>query len=251
MTALVGAELRKLTTLRSAVALAAAGVLYPLLALLAAANAPEGQEQLLDGRTLPLAIRGGVDVALVAVLVLGVLAVAGELRHGTIVPTLLAAPRRASVLAAKAVAHAGAGSVVVLGSTVLSVVVGSAYLRANGVDPGLDLLAASTARMVALLAVLAAAYATIGVAVGAIVANQTAAVAGVLGWILAVENVVPIVLHDPGLRRWLPGGAASRVLDAAFGLGWQGGWTGLALLLAVAAAATVAAFAVTARRDLT
>ena len=55
----------------------------------------------------------------------------------------------------------------------------------------------------------------IAAAFGSVVCNQTAAISTALAWMLAVENIVPLVVHKPGLRRWLLDGSADRVLHLA------------------------------------
>jgi ABC-2 type transport system permease protein len=99
MTALLRAEARKTLTTRSLVLLAGAAVIYPALALLPAVTAAEPPA--VDDGTIVEVLRGGADVLVVAALLLGILAAAGEYRHGTVVPTLLVAPRRQSFVAVK------------------------------------------------------------------------------------------------------------------------------------------------------
>ena len=91
-----------------------------------------------------------------------------------------------------------------------------------------------------------AAYAVIGVCVGALVRNQIPTVVGVLVWMLVVEQIV--VPTCPAVGRWMPGGAADawlqldrtldlqgRLLPAALGglllAGYAAGAVGLAVRL--------------------
>ncbi len=55
-----------------------------------------------------------------------------------------------------------------------------------------------------------AAYGVIGVAIGALVRNQIAAVVGVLVWMLALEQIV--IPAFPTVGRWMPGGGATNAL---------------------------------------
>jgi hypothetical protein len=96
-----------------------------------------------------------------------------------------------------------------------------------------------------------AAYGVIGVAIGALVRNQIAAVVGVLVWMTAVEyTVLPAF---PAVGRWIPLGATS----ALFQLGPSMGLDGKLLPATVAglvlggytAAAVVLALLVTPKRD--
>ena len=185
----------------------------------------------------------------VAALVLGVLAAAGEYRHGTIVPYLLAAPRRAPFLWAKLGAQAAVGATLALAVSAVGLVAGGGYLASR--DVAVDVLSADVLATVLAVTVVATLYATIGAAVGALVKNQTAAVAGILLWVFAIENVVPLLLHDPGLKRWLPGGATDRLLHMADPLAGSGNpWVALVTLVGVTAVLAGAAAAATRTADI-
>jgi ABC-2 type transport system permease protein len=54
-------------------------------------------------------------------------------------------------------------------------------------------------------------YGAAGVAVGALLRNQTIAVSAVLVWVLAVEGLIGDLLPDNDVVRWLPA-AAGRAL---------------------------------------
>ena len=246
MNTLLRAEARKLVTTRSAVAMAAVVVAYPALGALGAAVAAEGP---VGPGDLLQVIRGGSDLVTVAALVLGILAVAGEHRHGTIVATLLVAPRRDRLVAAKLTGQALFGAGLGLAAGAVAVAAGAAFLAGEGV--AVDVLSGDVLVTMAGAVLVAALYAAIGAAVGAVVRNQTAAVAGARVWVLTGENVVPVVLRNPGLKRWLPGGAADRLLHLAGG-GPAGtrAWAALALLAGLAAVLTIAAVAAVRRADI-
>jgi ABC-2 type transport system permease protein len=96
MTRLVQAELRKLWTTRTArvlLALIAAGTAAPVTLVLALAGRP-GQPALGDDalRQLVLVPNGPLTLA---ALILGVIGMAGEFRHGTATSTFLVTPVRA------------------------------------------------------------------------------------------------------------------------------------------------------------
>ena len=242
MNALVRAEVRKLAATRSSLLMVAAAAVYPVLTIVAVTLMPE--DPTLDSSTLLEVVRGTADVVTLVVLGLGLLAMAGEHRHGTIVPTLLVSPRRGRVVAAKLAALAMVGAAVSVGVSAVAVAAGSLYLRSEGVS--VDVVSGDVLVTVAGAAVVAALYAALGTAVGAVVRNQTAAVAGALVWVLTVENVLPVVLRNPDLKRWLPGGAADRLLQMADG---GAAWGALGLLVAVAGALALAALAVTRTAD--
>ena len=247
MTALLRAEIRKTLTTRSAIVLAAAVVVYPALSLLPVVTAREAPA--VDGGTLFQILRGGAAVLVLAVLLLGILAAAGEYRHGTIVPNLLVAPRRGRFLRTKVGAQAAVGATLALAVSAVGLTVGGSYVA--GRDVPVDVLSADVLASVAGVVLVATLYAAIGTAVGALVKNQTAAVAGALLWVFVVENVLPVVLRNPGLKRWLPGGASDRLLhlaDAAPGSG--SAWTAFAMLAGVTAVLTGAAAVATRTADI-
>ena len=114
MTNLIRAEVRKLTTIRSWWLLAIGVALFPLLSLLALATSPESEQPVFNTDTIFMLVRGGADVAAVAALVLGIIAITSEYRHGTIVPTLLASPRRVPFIGAKLATMTLAGAVMAI-----------------------------------------------------------------------------------------------------------------------------------------
>lgn len=246
MNALLRAEARKGLTTRSTLVVAGFVILYPALSLLPAVLA--GEEPAVDGGTILQVLRGGADVLTLAVLVLGILAVAGEHRHGTIVPTLLVSPRRGRFLAAKLGAEAALAVVLAVAVCTVGLIVGTAYLATR--DVAVDLLS-SDVLLTALAATLVVTlYALIGAAVGAVAKNQTAAVAGALIWVFAVEEAIPLVLHNPGLKRWLPGGLSDRLLhvaDPVVGMGSV--WLALVIFAGFAVALAGAAFVATKTAD--
>lgn len=246
MNALVHAEARKLAATRSWLLLAAAPILYPVLvvAVLALTSADRPPDLGFDD-----VVRGGADVAKLAMLMLGILAVAGEHRHGTIVPALLVSPRRVRFVTAKLASHASVAVAVGLVSSAVALAVGGIYLARQ--DVPLDVLGGDVVLTVVGVVVTTAFYSIAGVALGAIVRNQTAAVTGALLWMLAVEEVVPIVLRRPELRDWLPGGATTRLLHLADpGPAAASAWHAALVLLAVTAALVVGAIVATVRDDI-
>lgn len=245
MTALLRAEARKTLTTRSTVVLAGLAVIYPALALLPALFAPEPPD--VDASSLLQLLRGGGDVLTIAALLLGIVAVAGEFRHTTIVPTLLATPRRARLVAAKIGFQGLLAFGLAAAAMAVGVMAGGAYLSGQGVS--FDGAAGDVTLTAAAVAVVTVLYATMGAALGSLVRNQTAVVGGSLLWVFVVENALPAILRDPGLDRWMPGGAADRLLRVATD-GAGAAWTGLAVLAATAAALVAAAVAVLRSSDI-
>jgi len=186
---------------------------------------------------------GGLFAAL-----LGALSITGEIRHGTIRPTLLATPDRALVITAKVAAAALAGVVIGLVAEALVSAIASAGLAARGIHIALS--AGDFAQMLAGGAAAAALWAAIGTGVGAIVRSQVGAVVGLCVWLLLVESILIGVV--PSAAKFTPGASAGGLA----GMIQNAGSTSLlapalgALLLAVyAAAATAAGLIATDRRD--
>jgi ABC-2 type transport system permease protein len=191
---------------------------------------------------------------------IGTIAITGEYRHRTVGTTFLVAPGRGAVLAAKLLVFA---------------VVGLGYGALLTVSAGLALVGAATAQGVTLgaspgeigllllrLAIAAAVYVLLGVAIGALARHQLIAIGIVLGYFYFLEPMLMIV---PGINLaypYLPGGATASLLDFTF-LGDAiasempilapqnvSAVAGAGILVAYAAAASVAAIAVPLRRDL-
>ncbi|HEY3090482.1 MAG TPA: hypothetical protein VGJ59_20720 [Jatrophihabitantaceae bacterium] len=75
----------------------------------------------------------------------------------------------------------------------------------------------------------------LGVAVGALLRNTTAAVGATLVWASIVEGIVPAVTNQPHLDNWLPSGAIREVASSHTAPGPLVPIAAAALLLAYAA----------------
>jgi ABC-2 type transport system permease protein len=245
MTRLVHAELLKLWTTRTArvlLALAAAGTAALTVVVLTFAGRP-GQPALGDDalRQLVLAPNGPLTLA---ALVLGILGMAGEFRHGTATPTFLITPVRGRVVAAKLVAAVVAGLAIALVAAAVVLAIALPWLPAKGVhatvaDPGLGARVAGLAAAVALSA-----------ALGALLRNQFAAViVGLLWWQGSIEQLLVGTLGRPGLERWLPDGAALAL--TAPGDGTLPMWAGGLVFAAYGLVMALLGGRLVVRRDLT
>lgn len=179
------------------------------------------------------------------VLILGIVAMTGEYRHQTVTQTFLVSPVRGRVVAAKLATYALVGLVVALVAGALTLMIGLPWLAAEGVRPrplqdiGL-VLAGTTAGTVL--------YGILGVAVGALVRSQTAALVLVLAWSLLLETVLVGLL--PVLGRWLPGGAAAALSSGSVTTGeLLPMWAAALVLAAYAAVFAAAGNRVVVRRD--
>lgn len=190
-----------------------------------------------------------VGLAALLTLVFGILAVAGEYRHGTITDTYLSHPRRGRVVAAKLVVYALVGAAAGLVSSAVAVAVTDAWWTAKG--GSFQLSAAGAWGTLAGGLAANAAFAAIGVGVGALVRNLAAAVAAALVWIALIEGIAG-QLAGAGLARWLPFYASEALDRASLTPGsllpqWGGGL----VLLGYTAAFVIAAVLTTLRRDVT
>jgi ABC-2 type transport system permease protein len=206
----VAAELFKLRSTRTGVTLiASALVLIAVVAVLATLLGDyEGGEP--PGRDL-LGISG---FATLFALVLGVLAYTTELRHGTITPTLVVAPHRERLIAAKVIAHLLAGLVLGAAAIALCAAIVLGLLDARGIESG---IASSDVPKILLGQTAAVAlWAVLGVGLGALVGNQVGAIVGALAYTLLVEPVVTAIFGvDSAVNTYSSGGVTTAVAGLA------------------------------------
>jgi ABC-2 type transport system permease protein len=206
VSALLRAELLKLRTTRTFVALVGAALVLSLIVVvLTATLANDISED--DVRALFTA-----DFSSLFILLLGVIGMAGEWRHRTITSTVLAAPDRLRLLAAKVLSYAVAGAVLSLIVTAMIMAVGTLILA------GRDLPTAGVADLADVLwrnLAVAALVGAVGVCVGAIVRNQVVAIIGVLVFAFALEPA--LVELAPKVGRFGPTSGAPNAI-----LGFEG-----------------------------
>jgi ABC-type transport system involved in multi-copper enzyme maturation permease subunit len=210
---LVHAELLKLRTTRLWIVLLVASVAVVgliVIAVLASNPGPntDPQDRGLHDLTLVADVRMLLDIGGIAAplaLVLGATMTTSEYRYGTAGVTYLATPRRARVVTAKMLAAVPVGALFgVLGASV-PVLVALAWFATKGHSVPLDHTIPLEILQLGLQAMFGA---VMGVAVGAVVRNQVAAIVGLLVWGLVVENIVGALI--PVTAKWFPfNGAAS------------------------------------------
>ncbi len=250
----VRAELVKLRTdVVPCVAVAGGVVIILVLATLYALFAGEVQRPEGSGLALPEMLLNvyltGFRYGFILSVLLGITMMAGDLRQGTLLTTLVASPRRSRVLAAKVaaagVAGAVAGGLLLLAGLTVGVV--AATIGGHPVlltDP--DTLGTIGAAWLA-----HPLFAVIGVGVGSLFRKELLAVIVALVWLLLVDGVVAGILNQTDAlgtaASMLPGsvvgalsggveagggaeplaaGAALLVLAGYAGLAWLvGAWT--------------------------
>lgn len=168
-------------------------------------NAPLGPHSLMDVVAAPAS-------AITAVaLILGVLAMAGEYRHQTVTTTYLATPRRRQVMGAKLAASAITGSLIGLATIAVTTTIAIPWLQTAGVAVHIDPDLVRTAAALVMATIL---HGALGVAIGALIRNQTAAIAVVLVWLLALEGILANVFGSATFLRWLPAAAGRAIVHA-------------------------------------
>jgi hypothetical protein len=252
VSALVRAELTKLRTvalpywlLLTTLAFVLLGVLATLLTAGLEGAPLQRDDPALLARAVASASGGNIIV-----LVLGILALTQEFRFGTATPSFLVTPRRGAVLAAKLLSIALTGLLFALVSLVFALAVSWLTITLRGDALVFDRTVVEVMLGVGLVLAL---YGPIGVAVGALVRNQIAAVVAALAWTFIVEQLV--VALWPEVGKWMPGGAASAVLQLGEVATTRGDllpvWGGALLLVVYAVVLSVLGAMVTLRRDLT
>jgi ABC-2 type transport system permease protein len=194
MTRLLGAELFKLRTTRTFYGLVGGvlGLIYLITVLASALGHPNRGDDVMRG------LMGLAGLAGAASLVLGVLTITTEFRHGTITPTLLVAPRRVPLLVSKVVTAVAAGLVLGLLATGFVAIAVSLIANARGYDDGAT--SSQALRMVIGGTLATGLYGALGLGVGAIARNQVGAIIGALVYIFVAEPLLRII---PTVGDWI------------------------------------------------
>jgi ABC-2 type transport system permease protein len=189
MSILLAAELLKLRTTRAVYVYLV--VLVAISAITAAAQASAGHVFEIDDPEFQRDLVSNAVAAPLIALLLGIMSVTVEWRHGTITRTFLVTPRRLRVLVAKGVFAFLLGVVLAVLAVVVVLVVAIPVLSGEGTSFELDGALASRIGRIILTGAL---WGAIGVGVGALVQNQTAALVGAIIWIVVVEPLVGALL---------------------------------------------------------
>ena len=180
-----------------------------------------------------------------AIFILGILVVAGEYRHRTIMGAFLAQPRRFPVIVAKMAMMGGVGAA--LAAVIYTITTTAAvplyaskgvhHLPVSLVDLGLGTVVSGGC------------YGLLGVAVGALARNTVAAIVGGLVWIDVLEGAV-LEHAAPSFAKWLPTGAAQGLTSVGSSLGFLSRPASAAVLLVWAAGLVLLAGAISTGREL-
>jgi ABC-2 type transport system permease protein len=203
MTRLVRVELLKLRTTPAAyvalgvsAVLAVAGAVANIFLAGQSDMAPLGSTENV-GKVLAVGA-----VTSISMLILGIMIMAGEDRHRTILGTYLGEPRRGRVLLAKLVTAAVVGTVGGALTFGLALATAVPLYAAKGVHN----LPVDIGALWLGTTLISACYGMLGVALGALTRNTVASIVGGFVWVMVVEVAIlqPLV---PSLAKWLPTGA--------------------------------------------
>ena len=244
MRSLIRAEVLKLRTVRGPWLVLAAG---PLLVIAGISGLVVSGGDLHDPATQAKAL-GHVGLTAIFALAFGILAVAGEYRHKTITDTYLSTPRRDRVILSKLVVYTLVGGLCGVLASAVGLATAAAWWAGKGAS-----FSWSDARMWQTIGgsiTWNAAFAAIGVGLGALIRNLAGAIAVALAWLALIEGILSQLVGS-SLSRWLP-------FNAGLALGGSGQagpadplsrWAGGLILAAYAVAFAVMAVATTTRRD--
>lgn len=248
MKRLIRAELRKLTTVRTSKGLIAGAVAFTLVRfVMVVVNAGKIESAPLGTGASTRSLLNSAGTGTLVFLVIGILAVSAEVRHGTIGWTFLATPSRWRVMAAKVAAVLIVSLVYAVTISGLVVAMTAVLFSQRGIP--FDTVNAELAATMAGSVVGMPLYGILGVGMGALIHNQIAALMIPLAYLLIVETLIPS-FGLMKLMTWLPGGATASLARADMP-GLLPMWAGGLLLAAYAAAAVVAGGTALARRDVT
>lgn len=261
MSAVVRAELRKITSTRLWWGLLVGAVVYTLIS--AAANAALAGSEPGPGAPATAALDTAEAIrtvyassafqgAYIFAMILGITGMTGEYRYQTITPTFLATPRRPRVVLGKMVAHLLVGIGYGVAAFLGALVVGGAIIFARGYDLGLGVERLWPAIGLAVVAV--GLWTLLGIGIGTLIRNQVAAVLVAVFVTFLVEPLATFILSSNGvddLVKWLPTNASTALTSPGDSfveyLPW---WGGGLVLLGYAALLTGIGMLLTTRRDI-
>jgi ABC-2 type transport system permease protein len=255
----VRSEMRKLFTTRlwwgmGLACVAVSGLFAFLFGIAVSGGPPEGVAGD-DVQLVNTVYTGGVTVAAVLIMVLGILSIGQEYRHATITGTFLATPRRTRAMWAKVITLSWIGVLYGVLCLAVSVGIGALALRSSDIDPFPD---PEVFRSLALALLVLVLWALIGLGAGILFRNQVAAIMVMVGLTFVGEPLLGLVLGRWEFTRenvapYLPQAATNAAVNGADAptvvqLAW---WQGALVLAGYAAVLTGIGMMLTERRDVT
>jgi ABC-type transport system involved in multi-copper enzyme maturation permease subunit len=243
MTRQLRAELLKLRTTRTTVTLLLSMLgLTALIVLLHALTIKTSS--LSQAANQPHVFGRGTTIGVLFAALFGAFGFTGEIRHGTIRPTLLANPDRRVVVTAKTIFGALTGLAVGAVAEGLVAAIAAVAFAARGIPIRID--GGDFAQMMAGGAAAAALWGALGTGLGALVKSQVGVVIG----LLLIENI--LIGNVPSVGRFAPAasaGALAGMTPDAGSVSLLAPAVGALLIVAYTALAGSAALAAVARRD--
>jgi len=199
---------------------------------------------------------GGLGIAYLLTLTVGVMCIGSEYRHMTITSTFLSTPKRVHVMVAKVISLLGIGAFYGVVFLLGSVGVGATAIALKGFSPFPEI--GTVSRALALSLLVLGLWALIGLGVGILIPNQVAAILISVGaaWIVLPLAAVLLSFVSWGkpIVRYLPNQATSAMVgqinaspDVAV-LSW---WAGALVLVGYAVVLAGIGSLLTVRRDVT
>jgi ABC-2 type transport system permease protein len=190
---------------------------------------------------------GGVNLAQLAIGVLGVLVVTGEYTTGMIRASLMAVPRRLPVLAAKLAVFAACTFVLMLVSAFVAFLLGQQALGSHGTTLG----APHALRAVIGVALYLTVVGAFAVGLGFILRSTAGGIAALFGLLLVLPGVAHLLpaTWQPHVLPYLPSNAGAGLFSVQPEPGMLSTWAGFGVFCIWAAAALVVGAVLLRRRD--
>lgn len=189
----------------------------------------------------------GLNIAQLAIGVLGVLFITGEYGTGMIRSTLGAAPKRLPVLWAKTILFGAVTFVLMEISCFIAFFAGQAALGSHGTT----ISAAGALRATVGSGLYLTVVAVLGIALGFIIRSTAGGIAALFGILLVLPGILAILPESwqTNVAPYLPSNAGAALYDLRPDAGTLAPWTGFAVFCLYAVVALIAAAIVLERRD--
>ena len=162
----------------------------------------------LDQQTAVDSVYANAISSYIFAIIIGIMLMSGEFRHGTDVATFLTAPKRGTVLANKLGIAAIGGALVMVLSTGAGIAAGWVTLSffENVAEPSSGVFLNTMIAAVVSGSILG----IVGVAIGTLIRNQMLAITGSLIYLFVVDPILLTLVPEAG--KWLPSGLITAML---------------------------------------
>jgi ABC-2 type transport system permease protein len=204
---LLQAEVLKLRTAPRTALVLVLGLLA-LVGLGSAATASDAESSPFGSEMVVWDVIGVTSMATIFTLILGILIVTWEYRHGTITQTYLSAPRRERVIGAKVLVAFTAGALLAAAAVAAALLVATFWVS-------LDIHGEHLERA-ARLVLGAALWGVLGAGLGAVLQSQVGAIVASFVWFLVAEPLIGLKFDS--LADYLPGHVIDRLQQTSGGV---------------------------------